>query len=155
MVRNQETTGVGSGNINCDKCFKILLKGRWLNTAEGKNEAKKGFKMGESSSIFADSKNSEEEERNDLSCSSIILIQNQSVQLLSHVRLFATPSTAALQASLSMTNSQIAQTHVHGAGDAIHPTISSSVVPFSFHLQSFPASVSFPMSQFFASGGQF
>ena len=35
-----------------------------------------------------------------------------------------------------------------------HPTISSSVVPFSFYLQSFPASGSFPMSQFFASGGQ-
>ena len=34
-----------------------------------------------------------------------------------------------------------------------HPTISSSVIPFS-HLQSFPASGSFPMSQFFASGGQ-
>ena len=35
-----------------------------------------------------------------------------------------------------------------------HPTISSSVVPFSFCLQSFPASGSFPMSQFFTSGGQ-
>ena len=35
-----------------------------------------------------------------------------------------------------------------------HPTISSSVVPFSSHLQSFPASGSFPMSQFFISGGQ-
>ena len=35
-----------------------------------------------------------------------------------------------------------------------HPTISSSVVPFSSHLKSFPASGSFPMSQFFASGGQ-
>ena len=35
-----------------------------------------------------------------------------------------------------------------------HPTISSSKVPFSSHLQSFPASVSFPMSQLFASGGQ-
>ena len=35
-----------------------------------------------------------------------------------------------------------------------HPTISSSVVPFSSCLQSFPASVSFPMSQFFASGGR-
>ena len=34
------------------------------------------------------------------------------------------------------------------------PTISSSVIPFSSHLQSFPASGSFPMSQFFASGGQ-
>ena len=35
-----------------------------------------------------------------------------------------------------------------------HLTISSSVVPFSSQLQSFPASGSFPMSQFFASGGQ-
>ena len=34
-----------------------------------------------------------------------------------------------------------------------HPTISSSVVPFSSHLQSFPASESFQMSQFFASDG--
>ena len=35
-----------------------------------------------------------------------------------------------------------------------HPTSSSSVVPFSSSLQSFPASGSFLMSQFFASGGQ-
>ena len=35
-----------------------------------------------------------------------------------------------------------------------HPKISSSVVPFSSHLQSFPASGSFQMSQFFVSGGQ-
>ena len=35
-----------------------------------------------------------------------------------------------------------------------HPTISSSVAPFSSCLQSFPASGSFQMSQFFASGGQ-
>ena len=35
-----------------------------------------------------------------------------------------------------------------------HPTISSSVIPFSSRLQSFPASGSFQMSQFFASGGQ-
>ena len=35
-----------------------------------------------------------------------------------------------------------------------HPTISSSVVPFSSCLQSCPASGSFQMSQFFASGGQ-
>ena len=35
-----------------------------------------------------------------------------------------------------------------------HPTISSSVVPFSSCLQSFPASGSFPRSQFFAWGGQ-
>ena len=35
-----------------------------------------------------------------------------------------------------------------------HPTISSSVIPVSSCLQSFPASGSFPMSQFSASGGQ-
>ena len=35
-----------------------------------------------------------------------------------------------------------------------HPIISSSVTPLSSCLQSFPASGSFPMSQFFASGGQ-
>ena len=35
-----------------------------------------------------------------------------------------------------------------------HPAISSSVVPFSSCPQSLPASGSFPMSQFFASGGQ-
>ena len=35
-----------------------------------------------------------------------------------------------------------------------HPTVSSSVVPFSSCLQSFPASESFPMSQLFAAGGQ-
>ena len=35
-----------------------------------------------------------------------------------------------------------------------HPAISSSVVPFSSYLQFFPASGSFPMSQFFTEGGQ-
>ena len=35
-----------------------------------------------------------------------------------------------------------------------HPSISSSVVPFSSSLQSFPASGSFPISHFFASLGQ-
>ena len=35
-----------------------------------------------------------------------------------------------------------------------HPTVSSSGVPFTSHLQSFPATGSIPMNQFFASGGQ-
>ena len=35
-----------------------------------------------------------------------------------------------------------------------HPTISTLVIPFYSHPQSFPASGSFPMSQFLASGGQ-
>ena len=45
-----------------------------------------------------------------------------------------------------------AYAHSHPLSRWCHPTISSSVVPFSF--QSFPASGSFPMSQFFESGGQ-
>ena len=39
-------------------------------------------------------------------------------------------------------------------GSLHHPIISSSVIPFSSYLQSVPASGSFPMSQFFISGGQ-
>ena len=35
-----------------------------------------------------------------------------------------------------------------------HPTISSSVIPFSSHIQAFPASGSLPLSQFFTSGNQ-
>ena len=48
---------------------------------------------------------------------------------------------------------ELAQIHVHRVSDA-HPTISTSVVPFSSRLQSFPASGSFQMSQFFSSGGK-
>ena len=48
--------------------------------------------------------------------------------------------------------SELAQTHVHWVDDSIQP--SSPVVPFSSCLQSFPASGSFLMSQFFASGGR-
>ena len=42
----------------------------------------------------------------------------------------------------------------HPLSQWCHPTISSSVIPLSFHLQSFPASGSFQISQFFASGNQ-
>ena len=44
--------------------------------------------------------------------------------------------------------------NLHPFSHWCHPTISSSAVPFSSCLQSFPASGSFQMSQFFASGGQ-
>ena len=47
---------------------------------------------------------------------------------------------------------ELAQTHVPEVSDTIQPSISSSV-PFSC-LQSFPASGSFPVNQFSASGGQ-
>ena len=75
-----------------------------------------------------------------------------SVQSLSHVRIFATPWTAALQASLSTANSW-SLLKLMSIESVMHPTISSSVMPFSSYLQSFPASGSFPMSQFFTSGG--
>ena len=75
------------------------------------------------------------------------------VQSLSYVRLFATPWTAALQASLSITNSW-SLLKLMSIESVCHLAISSSVIPFSSHLQSFPVSGSFQMSCFFASGGQ-
>ena len=81
------------------------------------------------------------------------LISFSSVQSLSHVQLFATPSTAAHQASLSITDSR-----------SLHKLMSIESVMPSSHLilgcpllllpSSFPASGSFPMSQFFTSSGQ-
>ena len=65
----------------------------------------------------------------------------QSVQSLSPVWLFATPCSAARQASLSITNSR---SLLCPSSQWCHPTISSSVIPFSSYLQSFPASGSFP-----------
>ena len=47
-----------------------------------------------------------------------------------------------------------AYSNSHPSSQWCHPTISSSVIPFSSHLQSFPASGSFPMSQLVTSGGQ-
>ena len=79
--------------------------------------------------------------------------QFTSVQSLSCVRLFATPWTTPCQASLSITNSW-SLTNSCPLSHRCHPTISFSVVPFYSHLQSFPASGSFQMSQFFTLGGQ-
>ena len=76
-----------------------------------------------------------------------------SVQLLSCVWVFGTPWIAAHQASLSITTPR-AYSNSCPSSRWCHPTISSSVFPFSSCLQSFPGSGSFPMSQLFASGGQ-
>ena len=81
-----------------------------------------------------------------------ISLQFNSVQSLSRVQLFATPWTAARQASLSITNSRSSLKRL--SSQWCHPAISSSVIPFSSCPQSLPASGSFPMSQLFASGGQ-
>ena len=64
-----------------------------------------------------------------------------------------TPWPAACQASLSFTISQSLSNSCLSSQWS-HPTISSSVIPCSCCLQSFPASGSFPVSWLFASGGQ-
>ena len=73
-------------------------------------------------------------------------------QSLSRVRLFATWWTPASLPCLSPTPG--ADSNSCPLSRWCHPTSSSSVVPFSSCLQSFPAWGSFQMSQFFASGGQ-
>ena len=79
--------------------------------------------------------------------------QFSSVQSLHSVWLFVTLWTAACQASLFITNSRSPPKlmFIESVMPSNHLIL---VVPFSSHLQSFPASGSFPMSQFFASGGQ-
>ena len=77
-----------------------------------------------------------------------------SVQSLSRVQLFATPWTAACQASLSVISSQRLLKNSCPLSWWCYPTISSSVVPFSSSFQSFPALGSLQMSQFFTSCGQ-
>ena len=83
----------------------------------------------------------------------IYSVMRISVQTLNHVQLFETPWTAARRASLSITNSW-----------SLHKLMSTESVMPSNHLilchpffllpSIFPSIRSFPMSQFFASGGQ-
>ena len=80
-------------------------------------------------------------------------IQFSSVQSLSRVRLFVTPWITARQSSLSITNSQ-SSLRLMSIESVNHQISSSSVAPFSYCLQYFPVSGSFPMSHFFVSGGQ-
>ena len=75
------------------------------------------------------------------------------IQSLSCVQLFATPWTTAHQALLSFTLSQVCS-NTCPLRWWCHPTISSSAVPFSSCLQSFPALGSSPVNQLFASSGQ-
>ena len=76
------------------------------------------------------------------------------VQSLSCVQLFATPWTAACQASLSFRERPWVCSNSCLWSIWCHPTISSSGTPFSSCPQSFPASGSFPKSRLFTSGGQ-
>ena len=85
--------------------------------------------------------------------SSLLMTGFRSVQSLSHVQLFATPSIPACQASLSITNSQsfLKLMSIKLVLPSNHRILSR---PLLFLTQSFPASGSFRMSQFFPSGGQ-
>ena len=78
---------------------------------------------------------------------------DSSFQSLSRVWLFVTPWATACQASLSITNSQSLPNSCP-LSRWCHPDISSSVIPFSSCLQSFPESRSLQTSQLFTSGGQ-
>ena len=76
-----------------------------------------------------------------------------SVQSLSRVRLFATPRTAAHQASLSITNSQSLPKFM--SIESVMPTNHLILYcPLLLLPKSFPASGSIPVSWFFTSGGQ-
>ena len=75
-----------------------------------------------------------------------------SVQLLSHVQLFW--PHGLWQARLPCPSPTSTACSNSFPSQWYHPTISSSVTPFSSCPQSSPASESFQMSQFFASGGQ-
>ena len=78
-----------------------------------------------------------------------------SVQSLTRVRLFETPRSCSFPVHHQLPPWRPrACSNSHPLSWWCHPTISLSVILFSSYLQSFPASGSFPMSQFFASGGQ-
>ena len=80
-------------------------------------------------------------------------VQFRSVQLLNHVPLFATPWTAARQASLCITTSW-SLLKLKSIKSVIPSNHFILCCPFSSYLQSFPASGSFLKSQFLALGGQ-
>ena len=75
-----------------------------------------------------------------------------SIQLLSCVQLFSTPWTVAYQASVSITNPW-SYSNWCSLSQWCHPTISSSIIPFS-HPWSCPAWGTFQMNQLFTWGGQ-
>ena len=77
-----------------------------------------------------------------------------SVQWLNHVQLSATPCTAAYQSSLSTKSKSLLKLiSIESVMKSNHLTLCHPV-PFFSCLQSVPASGSFPVSQFFTSGGQ-
>ena len=76
-----------------------------------------------------------------------------SVQSLSPVWLFATPWMQHTRPPCPSWTAGV-YSNSRSLSQWCHPTISSSVISFSSRIQSFPASGSFLMNQFFTSGGQ-
>ena len=83
----------------------------------------------------------------------LIILCHSSVQSLSGVQLFVTRGLQHTRLPCPSPTPK-ACSNLCPSSRWCHPTISSSVVPFSFCLQSFPASGSFPISQLFTWGGQ-
>ena len=83
-------------------------------------------------------------------------INLQSVQFSSMAQLFSTLLPHGLQNTRPPCPSPTPGVYPNSCplSWSCHPTISSSVIPFSSCLQSFPVSESFPITQLFASGGQ-
>ena len=86
-------------------------------------------------------------------CQFFTSFQFSSVQSFSCIQLFATPWTAARRLPCPLPTPGVYSDSCPSS-QWCHPTISSSVVPFSSCPQSFPASGSFQMSQLFTSGDQ-
>ena len=78
----------------------------------------------------------------------VAVVQSLSCDWLCDSMDYSTPGSSVFHYLL-----EIAQIHVHWVSDAIQP-FHPLLPPFSFCLQSFPASRSFPVSRFFTSGGQ-
>ena len=81
------------------------------------------------------------------------MTQFSSVQSLSHVQLFVTQGLQHARPPCPSPTSGV-YSNLCPLSWWCHPTISSSVIPFSSRFHSFLASGSFPMSQFFASGSR-
>ena len=86
-------------------------------------------------------------------CYNGCLTSVSSVQLLSHVRLFATPWLKHARPPCPSPSPGV-HSNSRPSSRWCHPAISSSVIPFFSCPRSLPASESFPMSQLFTWGGQ-
>ena len=135
---------------NCFNLYFILSRNSFtLNTFCYERRRSKRFKI-----YFISFKEHKNESKQSLWVSPFMsIIVFSSVQSFSHVHVFETPWIAGHQASLSITNSQSLLKLM--SIESVTPS-NNLILCYPLFLlpQSFPASGSFPMSQFFASGGQ-